>query len=156
MDKQILLAAILSQIENLHLPYIVAKNGDIFLDSEFYYLNQRFQHKKIKYEALIFVEESSLMVYMWKEITQRNIYKSGPKKGQEYEKNRKMCFGQTKRMRYGVDGKIYEETFRLNTIQQTIRATVKGKGWKFKKLLNKKLLWPFQWNGKKNTNSMLN
>ncbi len=137
MQKNELLSAILTQLQQMGIPYQLGNQTDITINASFLDAQWSTGQKQIQYEAMVFLNEAAGTVYMREETVETGKGISFGTDSESSFQTGKTLFRKVKSVQYGPDGKAYEYELNLGDIPKTVKETAKAAGWKFKTVLRK-------------------
>ena len=136
--KQDLLQEIESQLTALGIQPMRDKGTDLAVDAEL--LDAAFStgKKKLRYEALILLDEAEKMIKMYEKTTETSSGISIGMSGETTMQSGSTLFRKVKSIQYGPEGKVFEYNFDLGAIPKSVKAAAQAAGWKFKTVILKK------------------
>ena len=136
--KQELLQEITSQLASLGLPAMESDKTDLAIDAEL--LDAAFSNgkKKLKYEAMILLDEADKTVKMYEKTTESSAGVSFGMSGETSFQSGSTLMRRVKYVQYDATGKVMEFHFDLGAIPKAVKETAKAHGWGFKTVILKK------------------
>ena len=136
--KQELLQEITSQLSSLGLPANASDKTDLAIDAVL--LDAAFSNgkKKLKYEAMILLDEADKQVRMYEKTTEMTVGVSFGVSGESSFQSGSILMRKVKYVQYDASGKVMEFNFDLGAIPKTVKAVAKAYGWNFKTVIIKK------------------
>ena len=136
--KQELLQEITSQLSSLGLPAMDSDKTDLAIDAVL--LDAAFSNgkKKLKYEAMILLDEADKQVRMYEKTTELTVGVSFGVSGESSFQSGSTLMRKVKYVQYDASGKVMEFNFDLGAIPKTVKAVAKAYGWNFKTVIIKK------------------
>ena len=136
--KQELLQEITSQLSSLGLPANASDKTDLAIDAVL--LDAAFSNgkKKLKYEAMILLDEADKQVRMYEKTTEMTAGVSFGVSGESSFQSGSTLMRKVKYVQYDASGKVMEFNFDLGAIPKTVKAVAKAYGWNFKTVIIKK------------------
>ena len=136
--KQELLQEITSQLSSLGLPAMDSDKTDLAIDAVL--LDAAFSNgkKKLKYEAMILLDDADKQVRMYEKTTELTVGVSFGVSGESSFQSGSTLMRKVKYVQYDASGKVMEFNFDLGAIPKTVKAVAKAYGWNFKTVIIKK------------------
>lgn len=136
--KQELLQEITSQLSSLGLPANASDKTDLAIDAVL--LDAAFSNgkKKLKYEAMILLDEADKQVRMYEKTTEMTAGVSFGVSGESSFQSGSTLMRKVKYVQYDASGKVMEFHFDLGAIPKTVKAAAKAHDWSFKTVIIKK------------------
>ena len=136
--KQDLLQEIESQLTAIGIRSTRDKGTDLAVDAEL--LDAAFStgKKKLRYEALILLDEAEKTIKMYEKTTETSSGISFGMSGETSMQSGSTLFRKVKSIQYGPEGKVFEYNFDLGAIPKAVKTAAQAAGWKFKTVIIKK------------------
>ena len=136
--KQDLLQEIESQLTTLGIQPTRGGGTDLAVDAEL--LDAAFStgKKKLRYEALILLDEAEKTIKMYEKTTETSSGISFGMSGETSMQSGSTLFRKVKSIQYGPEGKVFEYNFDLGAIPKAVKTAAQAAGWKFKTVIIKK------------------
>lgn len=136
--KQDLLQEIETQLGTMGIAVVKGDKTDIAVDAELLDASFSTGKKKIRYEALIYADESDKTVKMFEKTTETSVGVSFGMSGESSFQSGKTLFRKVKSVQYGPEGKVFEYNFDIGAITKAVKAAAQAHGWSFKTVVLKK------------------
>ncbi|MEA4870919.1 MAG: hypothetical protein VB062_09875 [Christensenella sp.] len=136
--KQDLLQEIESQLTTLGIRPTRGKEADLAIDTELVDAGFSTGKKKLRYEALILLDESDKTAKMYEKTTETSAGLSFGMSAETSMQSGGTLFRKVKSIQYGPEGKVFEYNFDLGAIPKTVKAAAQAAGWKFKTVVIRK------------------
>jgi len=94
--------------------------------------------KKLKYEAMILLDEADKAVRMYEKTTETSSGVSFGMSGETSFQSGSTLMRKVKSVQYGPEGKVFEYNFDLGAISKAIKSAALAHGWSFKTVIIKK------------------
>ena len=137
MKKELLLE-IENQISALGISVTTGEKTDLTIDAELLDASFSTGKKKIKYEAMILLDEAEKAVRMYEKTTELSAGVSFGMSGETSFQSGSTLMRKVKSVQYGPEGKVFEYNFDLGAISKAIKGAAKEHGWSFKTVILKK------------------
>lgn len=135
MDKQQLRQQIAQALLQLGIDCEQGKETDLAIHREFVNAGWSTGAMKLRYDALIRLDEAGKKVLMWQKTAET---RSGASLGSGFEASSQSgatVFRKVKIVQYGPEGKAVEVNLDLGEIVKAVRNAAKQNGWKFHTVL---------------------
>ncbi len=135
MDKQQVLAQIEQAFTKLGIAFTQGQESDLEIHTEFLNAGWSTGNRKLRYDALILLDEGDKTAYMWQKTVESG---AGLSFGGGFETSTQSggaIFRKVKIVQYGPEGKVAELTVNLGEIAKTVKNAAKASGWKFRTVL---------------------
>ncbi len=136
--KQELMQEIMSQLSALGLPVEQSDKTDLMIDAELLDATLVSGKKKLKYEAMILLDEGDKTVKMYEKTTEINVGVSFGMSGESSFQSGSTLMRKVKFVQIDATGKVMEFNFDLGAINKTVKAAAAAQGWRFKTVIMKK------------------
>jgi len=136
--KQELMQDIMSQLSALGLPVEQSDKTDLMIDAELLDATLVSGKKKLKYEAMILLDEGDKTVKMYEKTTEINVGVSFGMSGESSFQSGSTLMRKVKFVQIDATGKVMEFNFDLGAISKTVKAAAAAQGWRFKTVIIKK------------------
>lgn len=136
--KQDLLLEIESQLSTIGIKAERSDKTDLSVDAELLDASFSTGKKKLRYEAMILLDEGEKAVKMYEKTTETSAGVSFGMSGETSFQSGSTLFRKVKSIQYGPEGKVFEYSFDLGAIPKTVKAAAQAAGWKFKTVIIKK------------------
>ena len=136
--KQDLLHEIETQISALGINTTKGGNTDLSIDVELLDASFSIGKKKIKYEAMILLDEPDKAVRMYEKTTEISSGVSFGMSGETSFQSGSTLMRKVKCVQYGPEGKVFEYNFDIGAISKAVKTAAKDHGWSFKTVILKK------------------
>lgn len=136
--KQDLLHEIETQISALGINTTKDGNTDLSIDVELLDASFSTGKKKIKYEAMILLDEPDKAVRMYEKTTEISSGVSFGMSGETSFQSGSTLMRKVKCVQYGPEGKVFEYNFDIGAISKAVKTAAKDHGWSFKTVILKK------------------
>lgn len=137
MKKELLLE-IENQISALGISVATGEKTDLTIDAELLDASFSTGKKKIKYEAMILLDEAEKAVRMYEKTTELSAGVSFGMSGETSFQSGSTLMRKVKSVQYSPEGKVFEYNFDLGAISKAIKNAAKEHGWSFKTVILKK------------------
>jgi len=116
------------------------RNGktDLSVDAELLDASFSTGKKKLRYEAMILLDEGEKTVKMYEKTTETSAGVSFGMSGESSFQSGSTLFRKVKSVQYGPEGKVFEYNFDLGAIPKSVKTAAQAAGWKFKTVILKK------------------
>ena len=131
--KQDLLHEIETQISALGINTTKDGNTDLSIDVELLDASFSTGKKKIKYEAMILLDEPDKAVRMYEKTTEISSGVSFGMSGETSFQSGSTLMRKVKCVQYGPEGKVFEYNFDIGAISKAVKTAAKDHGWSFKR-----------------------
>ena len=135
--KQELLLEIESQLSSTGIRAEKGGQSDLSIDTELVDASFSTGKKKLRYEALILLDEAEKTVKMYEKTTESSSGISFGMSGETSMQSGSTLFRKVKSIQYGPEGKVLEYNFDLGAIPKSVKAAALAAGWKFKTVIIK-------------------
>jgi hypothetical protein len=135
MDKQQILSQIAQAFTKLGVAFTRGQESDLEIHTEFLNAGWSTGNKKLRYDALILLDEGDKTAYLWQKTSESG---AGLSFGGGFESSTQSgatVFRKVKIVQYGPEGKVVELTVNLGEIAKTVKNAAKANGWKFRAAL---------------------
>lgn len=136
--KQDLLQEIETQLTAIGLKAERNDKTDLSVDAELLDASFSTGKKKLRYEAMILLDEGEKTVKMYEKTTETSAGVSFGMSGESSFQSGKTLFRKVKSVQYGPEGKVFEYNFDLGAIPKSVKTAAQAAGWKFKTVIIKK------------------
>ena len=136
--KQDLLQEIEQQLSANGLKAEHSDKTDLSVDVELLDASFSTGKKKLRYEALILLDEADKTVKMYEKTTEISAGVSFGMSGESSFQSGSTLFRKVKSVQYGPEGKVFEYNFDLGAIPKAVKTAAQAAGWKFKTVIIKK------------------
>ena len=136
--KQDLLQEIEQQLSVNGLKAEHSDKTDLSVDVELLDASFSTGKKKLRYEALILLDEADKTVKMYEKTTEISAGVSFGMSGESSFQSGSTLFRKVKSIQYGPEGKVFEYNFDLGAIPKAVKTAAQAAGWKFKTVIIKK------------------
>ena len=136
--KQELLQEIESQLTAIGVKPVRSDKTDLSVDEELLDASFSTGKKKLRYEALILLDEADKTVKMYEKTTEISAGVSFGMSGESSFQSGSTLFRKVKSVQYGPEGKVFEYNFDLGAIPKAVKTAAQAAGWKFKTVIIKK------------------
>jgi len=136
--KQDLLLEIESQLSAIGIKAERSDKTDLSVDAELLDASFSTGKKKLRYEAMILLDEGEQTVKMYEKTTETSAGVSFGMSGETSFQSGSTLFRKVKSIQYGPEGKAFEYNFDLGAIPKTVKTAAQAAGWKFKSVIIKK------------------
>ena len=136
--KQELLQEIETQLSATGIKAERSDKTDLSVDAELLDASFSTGKKKLRYEAMILLDEADKTVKMYEKTTEISAGVSFGMSGESSFQSGKTLFRKVKSVQYGPEGKVFEYNFDLGAIPKTVKTAAQAAGWKFKTVIIKK------------------
>ena len=136
--KQDLLQEIEQQLSANGLKAEHSDKTDLSVDVELLDASFSTGKKKIKYEAMILLDEAEKAVRMYEKTTEISTGVSFGMSGETSFQSGSTLMRKVKSVQYGPEGKVFEYNFDLGAISKAVKGAAKEHGWSFKTVILKK------------------
>ena len=116
------------------------RNGktDLSVDAELLDASFSTGKKKLRYEAMILLDEGEKTVKMYEKTTETSAGVSFGMSGESSFQSGSTLFRKVKSVQYGPEGKVFEYNFDLGAIPKAVKSAAKEHGWGFQTVILKK------------------
>lgn len=136
--KQELTQEIVSQLSALGLSATASDQTDLIVDEELVDTAFSTGKKKLKYEAMILLDESDKTVKMYEKTTEVSVGLSFGMSGETSFQSGKTLMRKVKCVQYDPTGKVLEYNFDLGAVSKAVKSAALSHGWGFKTVILKK------------------
>ncbi|MEN6636821.1 MAG: hypothetical protein ABFC56_13290 [Clostridiaceae bacterium] len=136
--KQDLLLEIENQISALGMNPVKGDKTDLSIDAELLDASFSLGKKKLKYEAMILLDEEKKTVRMYEKTTELSAGVSFGMSAETSFQSGSTLMRKVKCVQYGPEGKVFEYNFDLGAITKAVKAAAKEHGWAFQTVILKK------------------
>ena len=136
--KQDLLQEIETQLSSLGMTPVKGDKTDLSIDAELLDASFSTGKKKIKYEAMILLDEAEKVVRMYEKTTELSAGVSFGMSGETSFQSGSTLMRKVTSVQYGPEGKVFEYNFDLGAISKAVKGAAKEHGWSFKTVILKK------------------
>lgn len=136
--KQELMQEITSQLSALGLPVSRSDKTDLAIDAELLDAAILGGKKKLRYEAMLLLDETDKTVKMYEKTTEINVGVSFGMSGEGSFQSGSTLMRKVKYVQIDPTGKVMEFNFDLGAISKTVKAAASAHGWRFKTVIIKK------------------
>lgn len=137
MKKELLLE-IENQISALGINAVKGEKTDLTIDAELLDASFSTGKKKLKYEAMILLDESDKAVRMYEKTTELSAGVSFGMSGETSFQSGSTLMRKVKSVQYGPEGKVVEYNFDIGAISKAVKSAALAQGWSFKTVIFKK------------------
>jgi len=136
--KQELMQEITSQLAVLGLPAVRSDKTDLVIDEELLDAVVLGGKKKLRYEAMILLDEGDKQVRMYEKTTEINVGVSFGMNAESSFQSGSTLMRKVKFVQIDPTGKVMEFNFDLGAVSKTVKAAASAHGWGFKTVIMKK------------------
>ena len=136
--KQELMQEIKSQLSTLGLPAAPSDKTDLMIDAELMDASFIGGKKKLRYEAMILLDEREKTVKMYEKTTETSMGVSFGVSGETSFQSGSTLMRKVKFVQIDASGKVMEFNFDLGAIPKAVKAAAQAHGWGFKTVIMKK------------------
>ena len=136
--KQDLLQEIETQLSSLGIHAEKGGKTDLSIDAELLDASFSTGKKKIKYEAMILLDETEKAVRMYEKTTEISAGVSFGMSGETSFQSGSTLMRKVKSVQYSPEGKVFEYNFDLGAISKAVKGAAQEHGWSFKTVILKK------------------
>ena len=136
-QKQLVSAEIAARLAALQVPAVYGNGADITLDITFLDTEWSSGQKKIRYEASVFLDESTQTVFMWQRTIEAEAGFSFGLTRESYSQWGKNLYRRVKAQQFGPEGKVYEYDLDLGAIIRAVEEPATKYGWKFSSVMSR-------------------
>ncbi len=136
--KQELMNEIVSQLSELGLSAVASDKTDLSIDVELLDAGFSTGKKKLKYEAMILLDEKDKAIRMYEKTTEISAGISFGASSETSFQSGSTLMRKVKSVQYGPEGKVFEYNFDLGAISKSVKSTAQAHGWSFKTVILKK------------------
>ncbi len=137
MKKELLLE-IENQISALGISVTTGEKTDLTIEAELLDASFSTGKKKLKYEAMILLDEAEKAVRMYEKTTEISAGVSFGASGETSFQSGSTLMRKVKSVQYGPEGKVFEYNFDLGAIPKAVKSAAKEHDWSFKTVILKK------------------
>ena len=137
MKKELLLE-IENQISALGISVTTGEKTDLTIEAELLDASFSTGKKKLKYEAMILLDEAEKAVRMYEKTTEISAGVSFGASGETSFQSGSTLMRKVKSVQYGPEGKVFEYNFDLGAISKAVKSAAKEHDWSFKTVILKK------------------
>jgi len=136
--KKDLLLEIETLLSNMGIAVTKGDKTDLSIDVELLDASFSTGKKKLKYEAMILLDEADKAVRMYEKTTETSSGVSFGMSGETSFQSGSTLMRKVKSVQYGPEGKVFEYNFDLGAISKAIKSAAQAHGWSFKTVIIKK------------------
>ncbi|MDP3448139.1 MAG: hypothetical protein Q8S22_08800 [Eubacteriales bacterium] len=136
--KKDLLLEIESQLTTMGISTVNGDKTDLLIDVELLDASFSTGKKKLKYEAMILLDEGDKTVKMYEKTTELSAGVSFGMSGESSFQSGSTLMRKVKSVQYDPTGKVFEYSFDLGAISKAVKAAALANGWSFKTVIMKK------------------
>lgn len=136
--KNSLQQEIITQLSVLGLSAIASDKTDLVIDAELLDASIMGGKKKLRYEAMILLDEGDKQVKMYEKTTEINVGVSFGMSGETSFQSGSTLMRKVKFVQIDPTGKVMEFNFDLGAVSKTVKAAAAAHGWGFKTVIMKK------------------
>lgn len=136
--KQDLLQEMETQLSAIGIKAERSDKTDLSVDAELLDASFSTGKKKLRYEAMILLDEADKTVKMHEKTTEISAGVSFGMSGESSFQSGSTLFRKVKSIQYGPEGKAFEYNFDLGAIPKSIKEAAQAAGWKFKTVIIRK------------------
>lgn len=136
--KKDLLLEIQSQLGTLGMSAATGDKTDLMIDAELVDAAFSTGKKKLRYEAMILLDEGDKQVRMYEKTTETSAGVSFGMSGETSFQSGSTLMRKVKCVQYDPTGKVLEYNFDLGAISKAVKAAALSHGWGFKTVIMKK------------------
>jgi len=136
--KKDLLLEIETLLSNMGIAVTKGDKTDLSIDVELLDASFSTGKKKLKYEAMILLDEADKAVRMYEKTTETSSGVSFGMSGETSFQSGSTLMRKVKSVQYGPEGKVFEYNFDLGAISKAIKSAALAHGWSFKTVIIKK------------------
>lgn len=136
--KQDVMQEISVQLSALGLPVLASDKTDLAIDAELLDAAVLGGKKKLKYEAMILLDEGDKQVRMYEKTTEINVGVSFGMNAESSFQSGSTLMRKVKFVQIDPTGKVMEFNFDLGAISKSVKAAAAAHGWGFKTVIIKK------------------
>ena len=136
--KQDLMQEIVSQLSALGLSAAASDKTDLVIDAELVDAAFSMGKVKLKYEAMILLDEDAKSVKMYEKTTEVRAGVSFGMSGETSFQSGSTLMRKVKCVQYDLTGKVLEYNFDLGAIGKAVKTAALSHGWGFKSVIIKK------------------
>ena len=136
--KKDLLLEIETLLSNMGVAVTKGDKTDLSIDVELLDASFSTGKKKLKYEAMILLDEADKAVRMYEKTTETSSGVSFGMSGETSFQSGSTLMRKVKSVQYGPEGKVFEYNFDLGAISKAIKSAALAHGWSFKTVIIKK------------------
>lgn len=136
--KKDLLLEIQSQLGTLGMFAATGDKTDLMIDAELVDAAFSTGKKKLRYEAMILLDEGDKQVRMYEKTTETSAGVSFGMSGETSFQSGSTLMRKVKCVQYDPTGKVLEYNFDLGAISKAVKAAALSHGWGFKTVIMKK------------------
>ena len=136
MKKELLLE-IENQISALGISVTTGEKTDLTIEAELLDASFSTGKKKLKYEAMILLDEAEKAVRMYEKTTEISAGVSFGASGETSFQSGSTLMRKVKSVQYGPEGKVFEYNFDLGAIPKAVKSAAKEHDWSCKTVILK-------------------
>ena len=136
--KKDLLLEIQTQLGALGMSAATGDKTDLMIDAELVDAAFSTGKKKLRYEAMILLDEGDKQVKMYEKTTETSAGVSFGMSGETSFQSGSTLMRKVKCVQYDPTGKVLEYNFDLGAISKAVKAAALSHGWGFKTVIMKK------------------
>ena len=136
--KKDLLLEIQTQLGTLGMSAATGDKTDLMIDAELVDAAFSTGKKKLRYEAMILLDEGDKQVRMYEKTTETSAGVSFGMSGETSFQSGSTLMRKVKCVQYDPTGKVLEYNFDLGAISKAVKAAALSHGWGFKTVIMKK------------------
>jgi len=125
-------------LSNMGIAVTKGDKTDLSIDVELLDASFSTGKKKLKYEAMILLDEADKAVRMYEKTTETSSGVSFGMSGETSFQSGSTLMRKVKSVQYGPEGKVFEYNFDLGAISKAIKSAALAHGWSFKTVIIKK------------------
>ena len=136
--KKDLLLEIETLLSNMGIAVTKGDKTDLSIDVELLDASFSTGKKKLKYEAMILLDDADKAIRMYEKTTETSSGVSFGMSGETSFQSGSTLMRKVKSVQYGPEGKVFEYNFDLGAISKAIKSAAQAHGWSFKTVIIKK------------------
>jgi len=136
--KKDLLLEIETQLATMGITAAKGDKTDLAIDVELLDASFSTGKKKLRYEAMILLDEPDKVVRMYEKTTEISAGVSFGMNAETSFQSGSTLMRKVKSVQYGPEGKVFEYNFDLGAISKAVKAAAQAHGWSFKTVIIKK------------------
>jgi len=136
--KKDLLLEIETLLSNMGVAVTKGDKTDLSIDVELLDASFSTGKKKLKYEAMILLDDADKAIRMYEKTTETSSGVSFGMSGETSFQSGSTLMRKVKSVQYGPEGKVFEYNFDLGAISKAIKSAAQAHGWSFKTVIIKK------------------
>ena len=136
--KKDLLLEIQSQLSALGMSAATGDKTDLTIDAELIDAVFLTGKKKLRYEAMILLDEGDKQVRMYEKTTESSAGVSFGMSAETSFQSGSTLMRKVKSVQYGPEGKVFEYNFDIGAISKAVKLAAKEHGWSFQTVILKK------------------